>query len=144
MNKNTSILFCSTNYKQQWQIRTRAPKFILKIWTYYALLCDVAATVDFGSALESLAPATSHTFVMIRLAYTIIFSFTFEPNFIISKILEIKICSQYPCYMIDSIIEIINSLQCIKRSLVPKAKISSTTHVQLLQWLHGKQQQHIH
>ena len=23
-----------------------------------------------------------------------------------------------------------------------KAKISSTTHVQLLQWLHGKQQQH--
>ena len=23
-----------------------------------------------------------------------------------------------------------------------KAKISSTTHVQMLQWLHGKQQQH--
>ena len=34
-----------------------------------------------------------------------------------------------------------NSLQCVERSLVPKAKISSNTHVQLLQWLHGKQQQ---
>ena len=34
-----------------------------------------------------------------------------------------------------------NSLQCVERSLVPKAKISSTTHVQLLQWPHGKQQQ---
>ena len=31
---------------------------------------------------------------------------------------------------------------CVERSLVPKAKISPTTHVQLLQWLHGKQQQH--
>ena len=29
----------------------------------------------------------------------------------------------------------------VERSLVPKAKISSTTHVQLLPWLHGKQQQ---
>ena len=37
-----------------------------------------------------------------------------------------------------------NSLQCVERSLVPKAKISSTTHVQLQQWLHGKQQQHRH
>ena len=26
-------------------------------------------------------------------------------------------------------------------NVVPKAKVSSTTHVQLLQWLHGKQQQ---
>ena len=33
-------------------------------------------------------------------------------------------------------------LQCVNRNLVPKAKISSTTHVQLLQWLHGKQQQY--
>ena len=30
-----------------------------------------------------------------------------------------------------------------EHGLVPKAKISSTTHVQLLQWLHGKQQQHV-
>ena len=29
----------------------------------------------------------------------------------------------------------------IKRSLLPKANISSTTHFQLLQWLHGKQPQ---
>ena len=36
-----------------------------------------------------------------------------------------------------------NSLQCVERSLVPKAKISSTSHVQLLQSLYGKQQQHI-
>ena len=36
-----------------------------------------------------------------------------------------------------------NSLQCVERSLLPKAKISSTTHVQLLQWLQGKQQQHL-
>ena len=36
--------------------------------------------------------------------------------------------------------EIWNSLS--ERSLLlPKAKISSTTHVQFLQWLHGKQQQ---
>ena len=35
-----------------------------------------------------------------------------------------------------------NSRQCVERSLVPKAKVSSTTLVQLLQWLHGKQQQH--
>ena len=27
------------------------------------------------------------------------------------------------------------------KSITKKAKISSTTHVQLLQWLHGKQQQ---
>ena len=32
-----------------------------------------------------------------------------------------------------------NSLQCVERSLLPQAKISSTTHVQLLQWLHGIQ-----
>ena len=32
-------------------------------------------------------------------------------------------------------------LQCVERSLLPKAKISSTTHAQLLHWLHGKQQQ---
>ena len=34
--------------------------------------------------------------------------------------------------------------ECVERSVLPKAKISSTTHVQLLQllqWLHGKQQQ---
>ena len=30
-----------------------------------------------------------------------------------------------------------NFLQCIERSLLPYAKISSTTHVQLLQWLRG-------
>ena len=37
-----------------------------------------------------------------------------------------------------------HSLQCVERSLVPKkAKMSSTTHVQLLQWLHGIQQQHV-
>ena len=35
-----------------------------------------------------------------------------------------------------------NSIQCVKRRILPKAKISSTTHVQLLQWLHGKHQQH--
>ena len=35
----------------------------------------------------------------------------------------------------------IYSLQCVERSLVSRAKISSTSHVQLLQWLHGKQQQ---
>ena len=32
-------------------------------------------------------------------------------------------------------------MQCVEHSSVPKAKISSITHVQLLQWLHGKQQQ---
>ena len=34
-----------------------------------------------------------------------------------------------------------NSLKCVERSLSPKTKLFSTTHVQLLQWLHGKQQQ---
>ena len=32
-------------------------------------------------------------------------------------------------------------MQCVERSLVPKGQNFSTTHVQLLQWLHGKQQQ---
>ena len=36
-----------------------------------------------------------------------------------------------------------NSLQCVDHSLIPLTKISSTLlHVQLLQFLHGKQQQH--
>ena len=35
------------------------------------------------------------------------------------------------------------SLQCVERSLLPNSKISSKTHVLLLQWLHGNQQQHI-
>ena len=34
-----------------------------------------------------------------------------------------------------------NSLQCVERGLSPLAKISSTTNVELLQWLNGKQQQ---
>ena len=34
-----------------------------------------------------------------------------------------------------------NSLHCLERSLLPSTKISLTTHVQCLQWLHGKQQQ---
>ena len=39
----------------------------------------------------------------------------------------------------------IRELQCVKRSLLPQSQISSTINVQLLQWLHGKQQQqHMH
>ena len=34
-------------------------------------------------------------------------------------------------------------MQCVDRNLLSKAKISSTAHVQLLQWLHGKQQHHL-
>ena len=35
-----------------------------------------------------------------------------------------------------------DSLQCVERSLLPKRpKFLPTTHVQMLQWLHGKQQQ---
>ena len=37
---------------------------------------------------------------------------------------------------------LIHCLQCAERSLLAKANISSTTHVQLLQWLHGEQQRH--
>ena len=34
------------------------------------------------------------------------------------------------------------SLHCVERNLLPKVHYSSTTHVHLLQWLHGKQQEH--
>ena len=46
------------------------------------------------------------------------------------------------CNVVAVVVDFFNSLQCVERRLLPKAKISSTTHVQLLQWLHGKQQQH--
>ena len=31
-------------------------------------------------------------------------------------------------------------MQCVERRLLPQAKITSITDVQLLQWLHGEQQ----
>ena len=35
-----------------------------------------------------------------------------------------------------------NSLQCVERGLLPYVQISLTTHVHLLEWLHGIQQPH--
>ena len=35
-----------------------------------------------------------------------------------------------------------NSLQSIERSLLPQSKVYSTTNIQLLEWLHVKQEQH--
>ena len=36
-------------------------------------------------------------------------------------------------------INVENSLQCVEHSLLPEVNISSTTHVHLLRWSHGKQ-----
>ena len=55
----------------------------------------------------------------------------------VSVILDIFWLPMYKCTLYDDT----GSLQFVERSLVPKAKISTTKHVQLLQWLHSKQQQ---
>ena len=65
----------------------------------------------------------------------------FSLNDIYKNFAVIKYQRLYIFRKIFSSLMWLNWAFCVERSLLPKAKISSTTHVQLLQWLHGKQQQ---